>query len=141
MKHLAIILFLFTSVSAQAASFASSEEAKQLIQNVMGDIKNDEVLKGVEKLKPYMTSPAAEFEVTIGKIKEQQPYISARYGKTIGVEFIKEELVGDSLMRITYIQKMEKFAFQWTFYLYKPYKGWVITQFLADHNLKELFQN
>ena len=58
-------------------------------------------------MQPLTVIPTSEFEAAAGQVKLQAPMYSQRYGPQTGSEFIKEEKVGDSLVRLTYIAKFE----------------------------------
>jgi hypothetical protein len=65
--------------------------------------------------------------------------MNMRFGKTIGVEYIGQSSVGSSLVRMTYIQKFEKHAMQWNFFLYQGVDGWSVNTFSFDDKIQGLY--
>ncbi len=139
MKHLALLVSLLFSVQVHASELASIEEAKLLAKNVMALVGKGDSNKGLQLCKPYLIIPESEFDVMLNNLKMQQPMMEQRFGKTLGVENISEKFVGNSFMRITYVQKFEKHAMRWNFYFYKPKNGWVLDTFNTDDKLQLLF--
>ena len=82
--------------------------------------------------------PSAEFEAMIGQAVNQMPLMTARFGNTLGQEFIKEVRVGESLAELIYIHRFDKHAMRWQFYLYRGKNGWVINTFRFDDRWPEL---
>jgi hypothetical protein len=66
------------------------------------------------------------------------PLITSRFGATLGQEFIKQVTVGDSLAELVYIQRFDRHAMRWQFYLYRGKDGWVINTFRFDDRWPEL---
>lgn len=139
MKKILVLLSLLISSNIYADSFATKEEAKELVARVMKYAEKGEVHKGFELFKPYLIIPVAEYDVMVNNLKMQQPTIEQRFGKTVGVEFIKEDVVGDSLMRIIYLHKYEKHFMRWEFYFYKARDTWVLNTFNYDDKFLALF--
>lgn len=82
----------------------------------MGLVKKGQSSKGLALFKPYLIILEAEYNVILDSLKMPQPMINQRFGKTIGVEFIGEEMVGKSFMKMTYAKKFEKHIMRWIFY-------------------------
>ena len=139
MKRLVLLVSLLFSFQAHAAELASIEDAKLLAKNVMALVEKGDTNKGLNLLKPYLIIPESEFDVMLNNLKMQQSLIDQRFGKTVGVEYINEKIVGNSFMRITYAQKFEKHAMRWNFYFYKPKNGWVLNTFNTDDKIQLLF--
>lgn len=49
------------------------------------------------------------------------------YGGVLGFEKVEEEVFGDSLVRLTYLQKFERHPLVWEFFFYRPKDGWVLS--------------
>lgn len=58
-------------------------------------------------------------------------------GRLLGYELVREELFGNSLMRLVYLLKSERHLTVWEFYFYKPGNRW----FVAEVNLSEKFRD
>jgi hypothetical protein len=75
----------------------------------------------------------------LGQAKLQQPMTAQRFGRSQGVEFLREERAGESLLRITQIQRYERHLTRWVFYFYRTNSGWVLNTFHFDDNVRALF--
>jgi hypothetical protein len=71
--------------------------------------------------------------------QSQRDQFGARYGAAAGNEFIAQKKVGDSLLRLVYIEKTERHALPWTFIFYRGPKGWVLNSFNWNDRLPDLF--
>jgi hypothetical protein len=58
------------------------------------------------------------------------------YGGIVGLEKIREERIGNSIIRLVYVLKLELAPTVWEFYFYKPKENW----FLANVIFNDQFQ-
>jgi hypothetical protein len=138
------IIFIFISClvfcnSSKADSLKTQVEARQLTDKIMAKITTGELDAGLDMMKPYLVIPEAEFEAIRGQTKLQLPMINQRFGKTLGSEFISEEKVGESALKIVHIHRLAKHPMRWIFYFYKGQEGWVLNTFRYDDNIHGLF--
>ncbi len=89
--------------------------------------------------RPYLVIPQAEFDGLMSKLELQFPVINRRFGKSVGWEKISERKAGNSLLQLTYIQKMERHALVWRFIFYRPATGWILDTFHYKDSLHPLF--
>ncbi len=140
----AISVLLFLSLLAPPA-FADQKGLDTMVQiravtdQVMAKVGVGDLESGLSLMQPLTVIPTSEFEAAAGQVKLQAPMYSQRYGLPIGNEFIKEEKVGDSLVRLTYLAKFEHHAMRWQFYCYHAKAGWVIDTFRFDDQIQGLF--
>lgn len=139
MKYLMSIMLVIVMFQAQAAQLDSIDAAKSLAKNVMTLVSEGKSPKGLELFKPYLIIPEAEFDVMLNSLRMQQPMIDQRFGNTIGIELVGEEVVGKSFLKITYAQKFERHVMRWVFFFYKPKTGWVLNTFKTDDKIQLLF--
>ncbi len=139
MKYLYTLLFILLSPYTMADELRSLGDVRSLTKNVMNLVENGESLKGVQLIKPYLTVPETEFDLLLANLRQQKPVMDRRFGKTVGIEFISEQSIGKSLIKITYIQKFQQHAMRWMFYYYKPKDTWVMSTFKTDDDIKLLF--
>jgi len=141
MKRIFLLLTIITSINIHAAQLSSVDEAKKLASDVMNEVGKGNSSKGLELFKPFLIIPESEFNVMLESLQMQQPMIDQRFGRTIGVELINEEMVGKSFMKVVYAQKFEKHAMRWIFYFYRPNNGWVLNTFTTDDKIQYLFSD
>ena len=137
------IITLLACILAATASFADTLKSKQAAQDlaasVMEKVAEGKVPEGFDVMEPYMIIPTAEFDVMKNQAALQAPMIEQRFGKTTGVELIKIEEAGDSLMLVLYIQKFEKHIMRWKFYFYRPNDVWILNTFNFDDTIQLMF--
>jgi hypothetical protein len=115
MKKPILLLLVFSmSPICMAGTFSSPVAAKEFTENVMSKVATGDIEGGLKMMKPYTIIPEAEFDAMIIQAKLQLPAITQRFGKSIGKEFVREDKVGDSLVRIIYLHKFELHPMQWT---------------------------
>lgn len=139
MKHLILVLILFMTTAANAASLESKDAAKTLTDQIMAKVASGDIEKGLLLMKPYLIIPESEFNVLLEQTKLQLPVMQGRFGKVVGAEFIKEKTVGKSLLQIVQIQKFEKHIMRWNFIFYSPNGKWVLNTFNFDDNIRSMF--
>ncbi len=113
--------------------------ARSLTGAVMAKVAAGEMEAGLRLMQPYFVIPDADFEAAVGQAKQQVPAMTQRFGKAIGAEFLREDQVGQRLLRITQAQLFEQHATRWSFFFYRTPKGWVLNTFQYDDNIKSFF--
>jgi len=130
-----------TIALAQAAAQGLPDlaELRKVTDAAMVKVGGGDIEGGIKEIRPLTVIPTAEFDTLLGQLPLQLPGISARFGSSIGFEFVREDRIGDSMARIVYVNKLEKHAMRWMFYCYKGKGGWVINTFRFDDKWHELF--
>ena len=110
-----------------------------MTDTIMSKLAGGDIDFTMNELKKYTIVPEAEVDATFGRFKIQQSAITQRFGASVGMEFVSEERVGSSLLRLTYLHRFSKHAMKWAFYFYRGADGWVLDIFESNDNLKSLF--
>ena len=140
MLRVMLIATLLSFSSAPSADTLKSEsDLRPLADRIMAVVVKDGISAAFETMKAYTVVPESEFQSMALASKSQRDQFGGRYGKTIGFEFIGLKKVGESLVRLTYIEKTEKHALPWTFYFYKTATGWVLNSFQWHDRLPQVF--
>jgi hypothetical protein len=124
---------------ASAQAVATPGELRKLTDQLMERVGKGDLAGGFKMMKSRTVIPAAEFDSMVGQAELQMPVINQRFGKSIGHEFLREDKVGDSLIRYTYLHRLENHAMRWTFYSYRGKNGWTINAFRFDDQIQGLF--
>ena len=124
-----IITLIVSSRFALAESTATPDELRMVTDQVMEHVGAGDIVGGLKLLKPFTIVPDAEYEAMVGQAKLQLPVMKARFGEQLGYEFLKADVIGQSLIRYTYIDKFARHATRWLFYCYKGKAGWVVDSF------------
>lgn len=140
---LAVVALLALSTTASFAqdklTLADVAAARSLTSAVMAKVAAGEMEAGLRLMKPYLVISDAEFDTALAQAQKQVPVMTQRFGRTVGAEFLREDQVGQRLVRITQAQLFEQHATRWTFYFYRTPKGWILNTFQYDDNIKSFF--
>ncbi len=131
---------LVTPTLAFAAAVPDQNAAKDLGNTIMAKVAAGDIDAAFKIMKPYVPISGTEVEAAAMQTKTAMEQFGARYGTPISYEFIDSKQIGDSLLRLRYIEKTDKHAIPWIFYFYKTKEGWTLNSFDWKDTFKELFQ-
>lgn len=92
-----------------------------------------------QNLKAYSVIEDYKIDTLVKTVKEQMAVISSAYGKTLSYEEVSEKQVKNSLIRLVYLVKFEKFYIKFFFILYNNGSYWTITNFKYTEDITDLF--
>ncbi len=137
--QLTFIVVLLSNNIVYADTLDSTKLAKTLCNEVMEQIAKNNLDEAFNLIKPYAAFSETEIDSVAVETKAQREQVSKRYGISNAYEFINSKQVGRSLLRLRYIEKMEKHVIVWSFYFYKTDKGWVLNTFDWKDQFENLF--
>lgn len=139
MKRLMFFLVAaFGLCTAQAATLQTDADIRALADSVMAKVAKADLPGAFAVMKPYTIIPPTEFDAAALQSKSQRDLVGTRFGATIGYEFIGEKRSGQSLLKLTYIEKTELHALPWIFYFYRTPNGWVLNSFFWHDRMPDL---
>src|SRR3546814_13736705 len=79
----------------------------------------------------YSVLPGDDVDRGLQASRQQRaaPLFAQRFGATVGSEFIGRKKLGQSMLRLTYIERTQKQPLPWAFYFYLTSNGWVLSEF------------
>ncbi|KAF1044648.1 MAG: hypothetical protein GAK35_01642 [Herbaspirillum frisingense] len=125
--------------AAQADTLKSESEVRALADKVMAQAGAGRTDDAYGLLSPYSLIDIRTLEIARGNARNSRMAIEAQVGGSVGYEFIRSEKVGESLIKLTYIEKTEKQAIPWMFIFYKAPGGWGVSAFSNGDNVDALF--
>lgn len=125
--------------TAQADALKSETEVRALADKVMAQAGAGRTDDAYGTMSPYSLVDIRALEAARSNARSARMAIEARVGNSVGYEFIRSEKVGDSLIKLTYIEKTERQAIPWQFIFYKAPAGWGISAFSNGDNVDALF--
>ncbi len=138
-RKISVFLLLLASFGANAATLASEADLRKFSDKVMDAAGKGDIVAAFDLMKPYVVIGESEFQSTALSSKSQRDQISSRFGKSIGYEFVSSKKVGESLIRLLYIEKTEKTAVPWAFYFYKTSAGWTLNSYAWSGQINQIF--
>ena len=138
---LVALLLLPTAAFCQEGkkTLPDAATARSLTGAVMAKVAAGDMEAGLRLMQPYVVITDAELDAAITQAKQQLPVMTQRFGMTVGAEFLREDQVGQRLLRITQAQLFERHAARWSFYFYRTPRGWILNTFQYDDNIKSFF--
>jgi hypothetical protein len=130
--------FLGASV-ARADTLKSEADLRPFADKVMAALVASGIKGAFAVMGPYVVIPQTELQSAMLTSQAQRDQYGARFGKTTGFEYLGQKKVGQSLVRLTYIEKTEKHAMPWHFTFYRTNSGWVLNSFLWNDQVSQLF--
>jgi len=140
MYRFVTLVLLLLPVTLFAREFKSEGETRAFSDSVMKEVASGNLKGGFDQLAAVYTAiPKVEIDGLISQAMLQVPVMEARFGKSVGSEFISESRAGDSVHKYVYLHKFEKHAIVWQFVFYRPGDAWVLNSFkYSDSVLDEL---
>ncbi len=132
-------MFLIASTVVFAETLPDENAAKDLTIKIMTKVAAGDLDTAFKMMKPYVPLSPTEVDSAAIQSKSMREQYGQRYGVSIGYEFIDSKKVGDSLLRLRYIEKTEKHAMPWVFYFYKTNERWILNSFDWNDIYKTLF--
>ncbi len=135
-----VLAILVTQESgAQQSTLRNLNDVKTFSEGFMGLVGSGKYDEAFKRARSIVIIPMVELDAAVAQANSQMPQIILRAGKPKGYEFIREQKVGESLVRHQYIARHERFAMRWNFVFYNTGSGWVLAEFKFDTNLSSLF--
>ena len=139
MSRLALLLVMVLAYGTAAADTLHTEaDIRAFADRVMAKVAGADLPGAFALMKPYTIVPPTEFDAAALQSKSQRDLVGTRFGATTGYEFIAEKRSGQSLLKLTYIEKTERHALPWIFYFYRTPKGWVLNSFYWHDRMPDL---
>ena len=124
---------------ACAGTLRTDAELRPFADRVMAGVAGAGISAGIAVMRPYVAMPEVELQKALLTLQSQREAYPDRFGKTVGYEFIGQKKLGESLVRLAYIEKTERRALPWLFHFYKTRAGWVLESFMCNDQASQLF--
>jgi hypothetical protein len=134
-----LLLLMPVLACAQSKYLATPEDVRKSAEGIIASVAAGNPSAAWKELKPLSVVPPAEFEVFEAQFGSQSGTLFQRFGSATGYELIREEPLGTSLIRYTFLVRHEKAPMRWLLLFYRAEKGWVVTDFKFDGNTTALF--
>jgi len=134
-----VAALVLAATAVRADTLKAEGDLKPFADKVMAATVQSGLKAGFAVMRPYLIIPEVELQNVLTKSLAQRDEIGSRYGRSVGFEFVGRKKLGDSLVRLTYIEKTERHALPWMFHFYHTRSGWVLSSFLWNDRASELF--
>ena len=136
MKRVGVFV-LAGMIASSIVSLAFAKEPSEFVEEFFNYVKQGKVSQGYDILLAGSGIPAMKPQA-VDMLKTQTASGLPMYGKILGIEKIREEKFGISVVRLVYILKSEKAPTVWEFYFYKPQANWFLGNILFNDQFQLL---
>ena len=124
---------------AHADTLPDRAAVRKLADGVMGSVGADNFTGTMSQLQQVAAAPPERWKEMENRFSVAQTTTLVALGKAQGYEFIRERLIGESVLRLTYLAKYERGGVGWMLVFYKRTDGWVLADVRLDPSLSILF--
>lgn len=114
------------------------KEMQKVCESFLKEFANDKIKEAFNLLRPNTIIPESDLNKIAVQGIQQMQVVREVYGKTVGHELIKKDLVKDSLAYYLYMLKFENLPLNFRFIFYKGEKEWKLISIIWDEG-KEVF--
>jgi len=130
-------LFIVAAILAACAHVCYAKEPVEFTSKFFKMIEAGRILDAYDQLFAGSQIPAQKPQA-VEMLKKQTSNILSLYGKIVGLEKIREERIGESIIRLAYILKLETAPTIWEFYFYKPGDNWFLANITFNDQVQSL---
>lgn len=130
---------LGASFQVHADTLKSESDVRQLTDKVMAAAGKGQTDNAYAAMTPYALADVNTLDRARVSARNSRLQLEQFIGASTGYEFIRSEKVGDSLLKLVYIEKAEKQAIPWQFIFYKTGGGWALSAFSNSDNINTVF--
>lgn len=132
---------IINGFSTDPQGIASIGEIKAKCFSIAEDIMHDNIEMGFDTLRVlFADAGGVDVDYMESKTIEMMETVSEKYGQPSNVEFAKEEIIGSSLYRTTFLIKYSFAALRLRFTFYRGKDDlWYLIRFKWDDELSEVF--
>jgi hypothetical protein len=139
LSFLLMLVILCQSAFSQINRPKNKQELIAVCDKFMDTFKSQKYNEAFDIVKPYTVIEDYKLDTLAKKSEHQMISLSGAYGKVISFEQITEKPVKNSLSKLIYILKFEKYFLKFRFILYNNGAGWTIISLKYDDEVDELF--
>ena len=134
----AVVVFVLAGVGYATRDDASSAgEPKSICEEALRSIAKGDLQEGFAVFRKHQLRPPTdeEWESVVRGVAQQVQLASAKLGKPLGYEWVRESKVNGSLRKYIYLVKYERDVQRWVFVFYRPDKAWRLFRVDWDQNV------
>jgi hypothetical protein len=139
MKWLWIGFLLTIALPARADVLPTPEAARQLTDKIMEAISQGDTDRAFSLMKPYAVMAPIELDAANSKFKQLLLSEQNLLGDSIGYEFLRNEIIGSSVLRITELHRFRRHGMEWRFVFYNRVNGWTLNNLFYTDKIQNIF--
>ena len=127
-------------VVGAARALPSADAAVALSDRIMQFIVAGNPAEGFDLALPHALVTKAQMDDFNKQVKTHQDTWGARFGKSTGYELLRNDTMGDSLVRTIFLHRFDEHAIVWYFVWCRGTQGWVLSRFVFVEDSTKLFE-
>ncbi|KAF1723097.1 DUF2059 domain-containing protein [Pseudoxanthomonas wuyuanensis] len=127
-------------VVGSVQALPTADAAVALSDRIMQDVAAGRVAEGFELGFPHVVVTREQLDTFVVQVTKQQDSWDDRFGKSIGYELLRNDTVGDSMIRAVFLHRFDQHAIVWWFLWYRGSQGWVLSRFAFVEDSTTLFR-
>ena len=128
------------ALSESAAPLVSQADVQQLCEQFLNDMVAGRYEAAFHALRPYFPVSEAKFDHLKTETRRQLELAEEQFGTPIGWALGRSDLLGETALRLRYLQKFENDVIYWDLVFYKPREAWVLNGLGFDDDIPGLFK-
>lgn len=130
---------LLASAPAEPPAMKTEADAKALVERCLQRFVAEDYAGGLDLLRPYWKAPKSEVDTLTMQTLTSRSMVKARFGASLGTEFISQQKAGASFLRFMAIEKLQNTAIRYSVVFYKATDHWELQTFVWDDKVQLLF--
>ena len=128
------------ALSESAAPLVSQADVQQLCEQFLNDMVAGRYEAAFHALRPYFPVSEAKFDHLKTETRRQLELAEEQFGTPIGWALGRSDLLGETALRLRYLQKFENDVIYWDLVFYKPREAWLLNGLGFDDDIPGLFK-
>ena len=131
------IPFLIGIVIITTAQYSFAKDPIEFTTEFFKLVEVGKISEAYDRLFVGSQIPAQKPQA-VDMLKSQTSSLLPLYGNIVGLEKIRDEKIGRSIVRLVYVLKLEIAPTIWEFYYYKPKDQWILTTVRFNDQFKSM---
>jgi len=131
------VFILVALLILASTAFSKEQNPTQKAESFLQMVQDGKIDEAYDMLFVGSSIPSSKPQA-VQMLKTQTSSGLPLYGTVLGFDKVREELFGDSVVRLVYILKSEIAPTVWEFYFYKPKGKWFLANIIFNDQFKLL---
>jgi hypothetical protein len=136
-----VLIIAHTGPALYADSLENAADIRRLTDQAMSRTLNGEFEEAINVLEKYSDIDTEQINVMKAQMREEKVKIIGTYGNVLETLFLKEEIVGNCLLRMRYLSRHERYVLVWEFIFFRGKENWKLVNYYFHDKIEELFDS
>jgi hypothetical protein len=132
------VLSRLASRATDPQRLETAEQVLEVTNHAMRALVGQSMASAFDILHPYVAPDNEAVLHSMAQRLASRPHLQNDLGRTLGFELLESKGVGQSLLKLCYMEKCEKSALKWEFMFYRGREEWALVKFRWGDAVDEL---